>query len=162
MTEKTICPGCGEIPNEPKDEEKAYLETAKKIGLALMEIMDKGFDLTAWQCPFLDGKKGLSSDEHGHQFCAMERRFEKLEAGMRGERNVLQERAEKAEAGRNEIAKALKTLAKKESTWASDQEARLANDRGWMEKVKYQKTRAEKAEAKLGALLKAADHGGWQ
>jgi hypothetical protein len=38
--------------------------------------------LATWQCPFQDGKKGLTSDEHGTQFCAMEERVKELEEGL--------------------------------------------------------------------------------
>ncbi len=139
MIDKTICPGCGEIPNEPKGEEKAYVENAEE------KCQHKGVPVGM---RYMGSCKncGLSELQIATRRIT---ELEALEAGMRGERNMYKSRAEKAEVGRDELAKVLKTIAMG-STRAADQEARLADDRKWREKVKYQKTRAEKAEANWG------------
>lgn len=40
--------------------------------------------LAAWQCPFQDGEKGLTSDERGNQYCMMEARVKELESKLQG------------------------------------------------------------------------------
>ena len=45
--------------------------------------------LEAWQCPFVDGTTGLTSDEHGNQFCAMEARVKEWEKENQGLLNEL-------------------------------------------------------------------------
>jgi hypothetical protein len=52
-----------------------------------LEVSDKRIDaleeenasLVSWQCPFQDGKTGLTSDEHGHQYCAKKKRLDWLD-----------------------------------------------------------------------------------
>lgn len=43
-----------------------------------LELEKENAALAAWQCPFQDGKSGLTSDEHGHQYCAKEKRIAAL------------------------------------------------------------------------------------
>jgi len=39
--------------------------------------------LAAWQCVHLDGKTGVTADEHGNQVCAKDARIAALEAALR-------------------------------------------------------------------------------
>ena len=43
-----------------------------------LRLEEENAALAAWQCPFHDGKSGLTSDEHGHQYCAKEKRIAAL------------------------------------------------------------------------------------
>ena len=52
-------------------------------------LLKEGSALSAWQCIFADGRTGLSSDEHGHQFCQMQRRAEAAESREAALRDAL-------------------------------------------------------------------------
>ena len=50
------------------------------------------FHLASWQCPFTGGNKGLVNAENGDQYCAMERKVQRLEAMVRFLEDLLIER----------------------------------------------------------------------
>lgn len=69
-------------------EERLRNEAARWIS----KLIQEKNDLAAWQCPFHDGKTGLTSDEHGHQYRNMERERDEARADAEAveiERNVL-------------------------------------------------------------------------
>lgn len=69
------CPQCKPsftTAETPVDIPSMFREEGKKEQAArVKELEEENHALAAWQCPFQDGKKGLTGDEHGNQFCAM-------------------------------------------------------------------------------------------
>jgi hypothetical protein len=57
-------------------------EAVPALAARVAELEAETSALSSWQCPFPDGKTGLTSDDHGHQFCAMQRRAEAAEAAL--------------------------------------------------------------------------------
>lgn len=46
--------------------------------LEIARLREENFALAAWQCLFHDGKTGIVNDEHGNQYCAMEKENARL------------------------------------------------------------------------------------
>jgi hypothetical protein len=46
----------------------------------IAQLEKDGAALSAWQCIHMDGKTGITSDDHGNQYCAKDRRIAQLEA----------------------------------------------------------------------------------
>lgn len=64
--------------DEARTLNELHLTWWKKAESRVKELWEENFQLAAWQCPFKDGKKGLTSDEYGNQSCAMEARVKEL------------------------------------------------------------------------------------
>ena len=57
--------------------------TCYRGAATIRHLMAENSNLASWQCPYLDGVSGLTSDDWGHQFCAKERTIRHLMARVR-------------------------------------------------------------------------------
>ena len=55
---------------------------SKILAQEVLDLRKENFALSAWQCPYVDGVTGLTSDEHGNQYCAMSVRFSELQQNV--------------------------------------------------------------------------------
>ena len=68
------CPFCGRCSGSGK-EPSTYEERRET---EIEQLKEENTKLSSWQCPYLDGKTGLTSDDHGHQFCIKDAEIKRL------------------------------------------------------------------------------------
>ena len=56
-----------------------YRYESQEAQKSIRELEEENASFVSWQCPFQDGKTGLTSDEHGHQYCAKKARLDWLD-----------------------------------------------------------------------------------
>jgi hypothetical protein len=79
----------------------ALFARSKLLAKENLFLYNENFALAAWQCVYLDGVTGLTSDDHGNSYCSMaqknkelEERNKELVAALKAAQNVFIEYAE--------------------------------------------------------------------